>query len=158
MRTRKTCTGPDCNRDASSYGLCRTHARQRDRGANLTPILPRQRAKRCTGPECQRDATNRGLCRAHRMQANRGQELEPIGAKRHAPRPERRKEPTVWGDPERIAEINRTEQRPASGDRTLGSVGVLRPVTAYEAGQALKRVMRQPDGLLLAEILGLEAA
>ena len=35
------CTAPDCTRDATAHGLCRSHYQQRRRGHPLTPLRER---------------------------------------------------------------------------------------------------------------------
>ena len=86
------CSGPGCDREGRTRGLCETHLKQfRQRGdmALLTPIVtptPKHSAP-CPGPECDRMASVHGLCAAHYGQLRRRGDqslLTPIGV--HAPR------------------------------------------------------------------------
>ena len=81
------CSGPGCDREGRTRGLCKTHLKQfRQRGdmALLTPIVtptPKHSAP-CPGPECDRMASVHGLCAAHYGQLRRRGDrslLTPIG-------------------------------------------------------------------------------
>lgn len=146
MRIRKTCTGPDCDKPACSRGLCRSHARQRDRGATLTPLRPRT-LKPCTGPQCDRNATNKGLCRAHAMQRHRGQPLEPIGAKAKAPRPGRRID--------KYGNTHTPTPHRSTRNRDIGEIGPVPPLDPQIIATARDRLDQMGAGDLIA-MLGLD--
>lgn len=77
-----TCTGPDCNRAATTKTLCPGHYAQYRRGNPLKPLrIPGPRVD-CTGPGCTRDASSMSkLCRAHLAQLSEGRPLTPIVAR-----------------------------------------------------------------------------
>lgn len=76
---RALCGFPECGRTVHKKGLCLTHARHRDAGKPLAPILSRAARKGpCPGPLCDRMIAVGGLCDGHYRQQCRGQVLRPL--------------------------------------------------------------------------------
>ncbi|RKR92766.1 HNH endonuclease [Micromonospora pisi] len=86
----KVCYFADCDRRASTRGLCTPHGVQLRRNGVLKPLRVRERrsSPSCEFSGCDRAISNRGLCDTHAKQRARGEDLKPILVdRRRASRP-----------------------------------------------------------------------
>ena len=68
----ENCSGPSCDRQALTKGLCNAHYLQTWRGQELRALVPRKiRDEPCPIPGCDRTQHSRGLCARHMSICNR---------------------------------------------------------------------------------------
>lgn len=88
-----TCTGPQCDRPIANKKrqLCKTHAAQKYKGKELTPIGSTRTAfnklydedSKCKGPQCDNKPVSKWLCPTHYEQRKAGKVLTVIGTTYH---------------------------------------------------------------------------
>lgn len=101
----RTCSYPDCDREARALGLCQAHRLQQRLGQDLRPIRAKGGiARTCSYPGCERPHNSRGLCAGHVQQRRAGKDLRPLRGKATRARPvrthsaaDRKRAREMWG-------------------------------------------------------------